>query len=280
MARGLVSNSMRAIGVLTSDIRNYHFAQTATTLENLFFGWGYSTVLCNTGNKSEKKRDYIQILAEKKVDGIVLIGSVFTGIEIETTIEKYLPYTPIVIANSSLSLANVHSVLIDHDRGLELAVSHLVERGHTGILFVSTSETYNSRRKIASFHQAMGKHGLPVEGTVVNTSFGLDGANKLMDWVIEFSPKTTAMIFADDNTAFCSVKYLRGKKMRVPDDMAVIGYDNSFYSLYADPPLTSIDTRNETFSTLVANMMHDILEDAAVGSSMLLSPEIVIRGST
>jgi DNA-binding LacI/PurR family transcriptional regulator len=62
--------------------------------------------------------------------------------------------------------------------------------------------------------------------------------------------------------------------------MAVIGYDNSFYSLYAAPPLTSIDTKNETFATLAANMLHDLLEGKEVGSSVILTSGIVIRGST
>jgi LacI family transcriptional regulator len=281
IARGLVSNSLKAIGILTSDILNYHFAYTASTLENLFFKWGYSAILCNTGNKSEKKKDYIHILAEKKVDGLILVGSVFTGIEIEATIKKYMPHTPIVVANSSLDLPNVHYVLIDHDHGLDLAVRHLKEKGHSRIRFVNTSTTYNSRRKVQGFYRAMEKNDFGADkDLVINASFGLEGANKVIDETIEAGKGISALIFADDNSAFCAVRHLKERGLSVPADMAVIGYDNSFYSLYAAPPLTSIDTRNETFATLVANMLHDLLEGKEVGSSVILTPGIVIRSST
>ena len=280
LARGLVSNSMKVIGVMTSDIRNYRFAETAANLENLFFDRGYSTILCNTGNKPEKRKDYIQILAERKVDGIVLIGSVFTGIEIEESIEKFLPDVPMVLINSSLALPNAHTVLVDHNHGLDLAVCHLNDRGHRGILFVNTSNTYNAERKITGFHRAMERYGLSPEGAAVrNASYGLEGA-EMIDQIIKSSPKTTALIFGDDNTAFCSVRRLRQMGRRVPQDMAVIGYTNSFYSLYSDPQLTSIDTKNEMYSTMVANMMHDLLENIPVESSLQLTPDLVVRDST
>jgi LacI family transcriptional regulator len=281
IARGLVRNSLKAIGILTSDILNYYFSNIASTLEHLFFNWGYSAILCNTGNKSEKKKDYIHILAEKKIDGLILVGSVFTGIEIEATIKQYMPNTPIVVANSSLDLPNVHYVLIDHDHGLDLAVCHLKERGHSRIGFVNTSTTYNSRRKVQGFYRAMEKNGFPSgEDSVINASFGLEGANKVIDEITGAGRDITALIFADDNSAFCALRRLGEKGFSVPADMAVIGYDNSFYSLYAAPPLTSIDTRSETFATLVANMLHDLLEGKEVGSSVILTPGIVVRSST
>ncbi len=276
-ARGLVSNSMKAIGVMTSDIRNYYFGQIAATLENLFFEWNYSTILCNTGNKSEKKKEYIHILSEKKVDGIVLVGSVFTGIEIETIIEKYLPNTPIVLANSFLALPTIHNVSIDFNSGFDLAVAHLKERGHKDILYVGTSETYNANRKLAGFYKAMEKHGLSLDGTVIRVPFGLEGGNMVDQFI---NSKTTAIIFADDNTAFCGARRLKEKGFRIPEDMAVIGNDNSFYSLYSDPPLTSIDTKVETFSTLVANMMHDLMEHAEVETPVLLTSDLAVREST
>ncbi len=281
MARGLVSHSMKTIGILTSDIRNYHFACTAYTLENLFFNWGYSVILCNTGNKSEKKRDYIHILAEKKVDGIILVGSVFTDIDIESSVRQYLPNTPIVVANSSISVPNVHYVLIDHTHGMDLAVQHLWEKGHREIRFVNTSVTFNGKRKEQGFRQAMEKYGLPQDkDSVLHSEFGLAGAGEVIDRVLESQPATTALIFADDNTALCGIKRLRERGRAVPGDMAVIGYDNSDYSLYAEPQMTTIDTKNEAFSTLVANMLHDILHNKEVGTSVILTPDIVVRDST
>lgn len=281
MARGLVSNSMKSIGILTSDIRNYHFASTAYTLETLFFNWGYSTILCNTGDHAAKKQDYLRILAEKKVDGVVLVGSTYADAELEEAFKKYLPDTPIVIGNGALSLPNARHVLIDHDTGMRLAVEHLFKTGHRDIVLVNTSTTCNAKRKVQGFRLAMNQFGMKDdESNIIQTSFGLEGAYESVNRILETRPSCTAIIFADDNTAMCALSCLREKGRSVPKDIAVVGYDDSLFSLYASPQLTSINTKNETYSVLLANMLRDILSNKEVGNSVFVTPEIVVRQST
>lgn len=281
MARGLVSNSMNSIGILTSDIRNYLFASTAFTLETLFFNWGYSTILCNTGDDPRKKQDYLRSLAEKKVDGVILLGSTYSDDELKDSIRKYLPDTPIVMGNGSLALSNVHNVTVDHDCGMRLAVQHLSSRGHRDIVLVNTSTTSNAKRKVHGFLSAMERSGLPAgDASVFQTAFGLEGAYSAVDRILEKRPSCTAIVFVDDNTAMCGLKRLRERGVSVPEGMAVVGYDDSVFSLYAEPQLTSINTKNETFSVLMANMLQDILTNKEVGNSIIVTPELTVRQST
>lgn len=281
MARGLVHNTMRTIGIMAADVRNYHFAFTIYTLENLFFDWGFSVILCNTGNSLEKKKDYIRILAEKKVDGIILVGSVFSDIRIEDEVMKYLQDTPIVVANGVLSVPKAHSVLIDHNWGMEQAVRHLKERGHREILLIRTSQTYNAAQKLRGFGRAMKLFDLPMDGScVIETQFGLKGGIEAVEKTVSTCKNPTAVIFTDDSAAFSSLRRLRELGYRVPQDMAVVGYDNSDYGSYSTPSLTTVDTKNEVFSTIVANTLHEILRKGQVGSSIILKPELIVREST
>ena len=125
LARGLVRKSTHTIGVIMVDVRNSHFAQTAYTIESHFFNWGFSVLLCNTSNSLEKTKGYLRTLAEKKVDGVILVGSAFTGIKIERDFKRYLPSTPIVASNGVIDLPHAHSVFIDHKFGMKLAVAPL-----------------------------------------------------------------------------------------------------------------------------------------------------------
>lgn len=281
LARGLVSNSMRTIGVMTADVRNPHFAQTAYTIENHFFNWGFSVLLCNTGNKLEKKKDYLRTLAGKKVDGVIFVGSVFTDINIERDITRYLPATPIVVANGVINLPQAHSVLIDHDRGMELAVGHLKERGHQEIMLIRNSHSYNSSKKVNGFHRAMKALGLPTdENHVIDSTLGYKGGSEAVDMMMATGNKPTALIFCDDASALAGMNRLLEQGYVIPRDMAIIGYDQSDYSLFARPQLTSIDIKIHSFSSIVANTLYDTLQGKEVGTAINLSPELIVRNST
>ena len=284
MARGLVYKSMKTVGILMSDIRNLHLSYAAFVLENLFFKQGYSTLLCNTGDDLEKKKKYIRDFASRKLDGIILLGSVFNYAEIERMICDYLPETPVIISNSTLAIPNAYSVLIDHTVGMNLAVSHLVEKGHERIAFVHSHETYNTQRKIAGFLQAMESHNLFLDSNR-NTYFTqplFDGGEKYATSYLAAGNKSkyTAFIFSEDSIAIGAVNVFRQAGVRIPQDAAIIGHDNSIYSLCSLPKLTSVDTKIAAISEVMANTLHGIFQKKQVGNSIILRPELVVRDST
>lgn len=280
-ARGLAGNSMRTIGVVMADIRNLHFAQTAYTIEDQFFSWGFSVLLCNTSNKLQKSKDYLRILAEKKVDGVIFIGSAFSNLNIERDIQRYLHSTPVVISNGVINLPQAHSVLIDHNLGMELAVGHLHERGHSDIMLIRNSRSYNSANKVKSFLRAMKKFSLPTDnGRVIESSPGYRGGAEAMELLIKSGKKPSALIFCDDASALSGMLYLQELGYDIPKDMAIIGYDQSDYCVLARPQLTTIDIKIANFSSLVANALHDILQGKEVGTTITLSPSLIVRQST
>ncbi len=281
MARGLVKNSMKTIGILSNDFRHLHFSSTAYILESMFFNWGFSTILCNTGYDLEKKKKYIKTFAEKKVDAVVLIGSVFNHPEIERMILTYLPETPVVLANGVLSVPNAYSVLIDQITGLELAVGHLAEKGHREILFVYQRPSYNALEKINGYRMAMEKRGFEVrDDNIWRAGPGFEMGCDVTDRILKSGKPFTAIICADDLTALGVIKELKQRGRRVPQDVAVIGYDNSTFSSCFDPGVTSVDTRNDVFSNIVANVVYDLLSKREVGSHIIVKPELAIREST
>lgn len=282
MARGLVHNSMKTIGVLMSDIKNLHFSRAAYVLESIFFNWDYSTLLCNAGDDLEKKKKYIRILAGKKVDALVLLGSVFNDVQIERMICDYLPNTPVIISNSSLSIPNAHSVLTDHTCGMDLAVSHLIDRGHSEICFIRSNYSVNTQRKIAGFLTALKSKNLPLDENqnIYLTKPAFQDSENFSGLLAGLKSKFSAFIFIDDSLAIAGVNVLKNHGARIPDDVAVIGHDNSVFSLCCQPKLTSIDTKIEKISTVIAYTLHDIFLKNPVGNSILLRPELIIREST
>jgi LacI family transcriptional regulator len=285
IARGLVQHSMKTVGILMSDIRNLHFSRSAFVLENILFKHGYSSLLCNTGDDLEKKKKYIVDFAGKKIDGLILLGSVFDDAEIEKLIGDYLSANiPIIISNSALRTANAYSVLIDHSIGMSLAVSHLAGKGHERIAFVHTYKTYNTVRKISGFRSAMEKCGMeePGDGDIFFTGPMVSGGEDFAQRYLQEngSPRHTAFIFAEDSIAIGAVNVFRASGLEIPRDAAVIGHDNSIFAQCSLPKLTSIDTKIGEIAEVMANTMQDIFKNKKVGKSIMLHPDIVLRDST
>ncbi len=281
MARGLVCNSMKTIGVLAVDIRHYTHAATCYTVERELCKWDYSTILCNTSNNLDNKIKYIKTLSDKKVDGIILIGSVFNDKEIERSIFNYLREVPVVLANGKLSLENSYSVLGDQIHAINLGVEHLKERGHNDICFIKEDLTYSASQKLKGFYQSMSNHGLTYDkSNIVQTTLGLKGGYDAVDQLLKTKKKFTALIFTEDGTAIGGMMRLKEQGIRVPDDVAIVGYDNSIYSQCCSPRLTTIDTKNTVLATWVANTMCDVLNNKQVADSIIIRASLVVREST
>ena len=151
IARGMVSKSMRTVAVLTVDIRVPHYARTAYTIEREFSRRGYEVILCNTGGDRAETLRYLQVVNQKQVDGIVLVGSVFDTICQGTEMEKLLTGVPVVLANGKLDLPNAYSVTVDDKYGVSLAVEHLVARGRRNIYYIRTATRTVPRPSATAF---------------------------------------------------------------------------------------------------------------------------------
>jgi LacI family transcriptional regulator len=283
IARGLVYKSMKTIGILLTDIRNLHFSSSAYVLERMFFEWGYNTMLCNTGDDLEKKKKYVRLLAENKVDGLVLLGSVFFEAEIEKMIHDYLPNTPVVISNGILQTTkNSYSVLIDHNHGFKLIINHLCERGYENIYFVSSNDTNNTRRKKRGFIEALAEHNIPFDENkmFLQCKYSYEGAQEFAQNFRPFVGKKTVCIFHDDYLASCVCNAFMASGIRIPEDFAAVGFDNSRFSINLTPQLTTVDTKIEAIAVMVANTLKNIFLGIPVVNLVSIRPDLIIRGST
>ena len=142
IAQGMVSKSLHTVAVLTVDIRDSHYARTAYTIEREFGRRGYEVILCNTGGDRAETLRTLQAVAQKQVDGLILVGSIFNTICQGAEMENLLRKMPVVLANGTLALPDAYSVMVDDCRGVEMAVEHLVKTGEE--IEVNTGKTYIS----------------------------------------------------------------------------------------------------------------------------------------
>ena len=279
IARGMVSKSMRTVAVLTVDIRVPHYARTAYTIEREFSRRGYEVILCNTGGDRQATLKYLRAVTEKQVDGMVLVGSVFNSIGRDPEIEALLRTMPVVLANGRLELPNAYSVLVDDAYGVGLAVEHLLGRGKRKLIYVKDMDTASARAKAAGFAQAM-KRSAGASGQVVETDESMEGGIRAVEQLLSAGVSFDGVVCGEGLTAVGVVKGLQRSGLRVPEDVAVTGFNNSIYARLCEPELTGVDNKPEQVALFCVQLLESLLNGGDSYQSVTIQPEIVPGAST
>lgn len=280
IARGMMSKSLRTVAILTVDIRVPHYARTAYTIEREFSRRGYEVILCNTGGDRETTLKYLRAVIEKQVDGIVLVGSVFNIIGKDPEIEALLRVTPVVLANGKLDLPNAYSVLVDDSYGVQMAAKYLVSIGKKNLLYIKDMDTDSARKKAEGFASAMEHYSMDATGRIVSTNDSLQGGINAVSDILRSKIPFDSIICGEDLTAVGIVKGLKQAGLRVPEDIAVTGFNNSMYAKLCDPELTSIDNKPEQVALFCVQLLEGLLNGGEGCASVTIQPEIVIGSST
>lgn len=265
-ARGLMTNSIKTIGVLVSDIRDIYFANVTYSIEQTLMQNGYSAILCNTGNNLDNKKDYINMLLSKGIDGLILVGSVFKDKNLTKLIKNTSVKIPVFLLNSYIDGENIYCVLCDDKWGIELAVSHLKGIGKDKIVFLKDTNTYSSIRK------ASGAVGYPIIEVEKGIQGGYDGAKYLIDKNIEVN----GIISCEDITSIGAMKYFR----KVGKDVAVVGFNNSIMSLASTPELTTVYSGIDKIGVIASENLISVIENRVIEKKTIIKPKLIIREST
>lgn len=278
IARGLVHKSLHTIGLVAFDIRGTHYAPIAYAVEQEFSSLGYSCILCSTGAELSAQGKYIEVMAKNHLDGLIFIGSTFQSDYVKKCIKKHLSNIPVVMANAFLDEPNVYGVLCDDEKGILDGVELLYKKGHRQIAFVNSGINDSSHRKENGYLSGVHKYDPePIKLHVENT---IQGGKEAARAIIKSYPQVTATIFGLDTTAVGGVREFQNMQLKIPEEMEVIGYDNSSYCEICFPSLTSVDTQLEPTGILVARLLHDAICNKKTVHKIVLSPHIVERETT
>lgn len=281
IARAMVNRNMQTIGVLTVDIRSENYNVAAYTIERNLALLGYSAIICNTFGSTEDNIKSIRMLLDKGVSGIICIGSVFDRTFNETSILSEYSSIPFIVTNYPLEAENVCSVDFDEYLGIENALSHLIQRGHSDIFFVKDVDSYSSQKKASIFLGQLIARGMQADRSlIIDTTRSLEGGADAVDAIIASGKPFSAVLFNDDLTAVGGLKRLIELGYRVPEDVAVIGYNNTILSKCCSPTLTTVSTNFESLGKTCVTLLMDLINNTCTAKTAQIKPELIIREST
>ena len=279
LARGLVTSSMQAIGVLTVDVRDLYFASVTYSIEQYFSRLGYNVILANTGGELGGKKKYLQVMLEKQVDGLILVGSVFKEQSGNKHILEAAQKVPVVMINSQLEGENLYSVICDDAQGVYAAVKMLIGKGRSHLWYFEDVKSFSGFAKVEGFKRGMVEGGFNPE-TILEVSRDLAGGRDGIRRILEAGKKCDGIITGEDIVAVGAVKELTTAGIPIPEQVAVSGYNNSILAETATPALSSVDNLQEEMAREAVQLLYDRLHGKSVPVKTILTPSLVLRAST
>lgn len=281
LAKGLASNSTSTVGILTANVTTPHYSKVVDELCKKLFSLNYTPILCNGSDDKEVKIRQIKSLINMGCRYILCIGSVFKDSFADTSLASDNPNVKYIMNNCIISSNSSYSVLIDEEYALKLCVEHLIKKGHTQIAYVKDASSYSGQHKKEAFCNQMRAFGLVCNNKlIIDTNRGLKYGKEAARELIDSGEKFTAVIFGDDITAVGGMQFFQSIGKKIPEDIAIIGFNNSIVSECTTPLLTTIDPKSKATATFMISIMTQLENDSAPPRIIKVSPELIVRQST
>lgn len=283
LAVSLVKKRTQTIGLIISDVRNMFFATLAKGVEDECRRHGWNMILCNTNDLHQRDLDYINMLADKGVDGIVY------GMSRDTTLEKAKEccglldnlHLPFVMIDRYFESLDYPSVVVDHRHGGYLATRHLLEQGHQRIACVTGPlHLTDSVDRLIGYRKALEEIGLPyVPELIWEGEYSTESGIEAMDYL---QGKDFSAVFAfNDMTAYGVYSRAKEYHYAIPENFALMGYDDIFFSKILEVPLTSVHQPIYEMGEEATRRLLDLIDGKTLDRKYVaFEPTLVVRKST
>ena len=285
-ARAMGLKSMRTIGILCADSSDIFLAKAVYYLQQNLQASGYESLLCCTGYNLDAKKNYVNLILSKKVDGLILVGSNFIG-EAETENQYIIDSSakvPVMVLNASYHNDNVYCILCDDRNSMYRAATEMYESGIHDILYIYNSLSYSGRKKLDGFRMAMqSQKKEDYEDLICQIPSEITGLEDIAEYIADYERmghSFNGVMAADDQLGIAAVKYAQKKGLRIPEDLSVIGYNNSVLTGCCTPELTSIDNQLETQSRTLVKTLVGVLSGQDMPHKTVFSGTLVKRNTT
>ncbi len=280
LARSLRQGQTHTIGMIVPDNTNPFFAEVARGVEDTSFEQGYSVILCNSDGDLDKELLYTNVLAEKRVDGILFVAA---GMSTERICALQERRMPVVVVDRDIPGVAVDSVMTANERGGWLAARHLVELGHRRIgCIAGPSDVTPSAERVTGYRQALREAGLPVdEALVTKGDFQYESGYRAARQLLLIEEPPTAIFACNDLMAIGAISAAVELGRQVPADLSVVGFDDVPLASFANPALTTVIQPKYEIGVVAATMLLQRMQDPdRPPHRKMLDSELVVRQST
>ena len=282
LAKSLRTLRSGSIGLVIPDISNPFFSEVLHGMESVCNEAGYHIILGNTNESVESERRVVRHLAEKRVDGFIMILVDPSGAAIRQTLGPN-PRVPIVLLDRCIEDSRYDVVTIDNAGGMAKATQYLLELGHTRIALIHPPRTITpgSERR-DGYLEALRAANCPVdEGLIREGSSRIQDGYEQTKLLLQLKPRPTAVIGGNNLMAIGAFEAIRDMELRIPEDISLIGFDDFLLANYLSPPVTVVQRATADMGFVAAKALISRIQghDHTVPRKMVLPTTLCVRES-
>ncbi|OEK08808.1 LacI family transcriptional regulator [Flavivirga aquatica] len=283
LASNLRTNKTHTIAVVLPRVSRYFFATVIAGIEETAYEAGYNVIICQSLDNLNREKKIISTLISNRVDGIIM------SISMETTNYEHLQAykklgKPIVFFDRPCSLNNCSNININNFQSSFNATKHLILKGCKHIAYFSGSldiELYRQRKN--GYIAALNEHNIKVnEHYIFESNLSEEDGIKSAKKILQLK-SIDGLYSSNDTAAISAMQYLKSKNIRIPEDIAVVGFNNDPISAIIEPSLTTINQPAFKIGKIASNLLVDQIENKTTNikeQSKLLNSELIIRNSS
>lgn len=280
VARSLKNDKTHTIGMMVPNNSNPYFAELIQGIEDAAFKVGYNIILCNAYDDPQKQAAYLRVLMEKRIDGLILVAS---GADAELGALLAAQQIPIVLVDREVAGVEADFIESDHEEGGYLATRHLLDLGHREIACVSgPTDLPPSRDRVVGYLRALKEAGVRFRlDYLVRSDFTSEGGFNAFRQLLAMKRRPTAIFASNDLMALGGLCAASEARVRIPDELSVVGYDDIALASFATPRLTSVaQPKYEMGQHITHALIERIMGNAGPVKRELLATSLAVRQST
>ncbi|HKS32452.1 MAG TPA: ribose operon transcriptional repressor RbsR [Enterobacteriaceae bacterium] len=280
LARSLKLKQTRTIGMLITASSNPFYSELVRGVERSCFERGYSLVLCNTEGDEQRMNRNLEMLMQKRVDGLLLLCTETHQPSVEI-IRRY-PSIPTVMMDWSPFEGDSDLIQDNSLLGGDIATQYLIDKGRTRIACITGPlDKTPARLRLEGYREAMSRSGLSVpKDYEVIADFEFGGGFDAMQKLLAHPTRPDAVFIGNDAMAVGAYQALYQAGLHIPQDMAIVGYDDIELARYMTPPLTTIHQPKDELGELAIDVLINRMAEPELAQQRLqLTPELMVRGS-
>lgn len=277
LAQSLRRQETRTIGFAVGDISNQLFAEIVAAAENRFREHGYSLLLTNSEGSPDLDAAHVGLLAQRRVDGIILSVSDERDPALLQALERL--DIPVVVLDRNVDVGRALHVYTDHRPGMRNAVNHLLDLGHRKIAMISGQPLRPVNERRATLEECYAERGLDKSYRLLEGTLSVEYGSRAMSQLLSQRDPPTAIIAGGNQLMLGALRVLRAKGIRLGRDLSFIGCDDIAITELYDPPIAVVRRDNSAIGVCAADLMLDALQDETFHADMVLPTEFVARPS-
>lgn len=290
LARNLSNQETKTLGLVVPDVSAPFYSTVLLEAERVALEMGYSILLCNTMNdniitNTNVEMRYIEFLLSKQVDGLIIMGghidNLRTAPEYLDRLSNIIGRVPVVMINGEIEGLDCYRIKTDSNIGIEQLVDYLVSLNHEKIAFIGGYvDIQPTMRRLEAVRKSLAKHGIEFNSQwFIEDDFSVQAGKDSMEKLLNMKDRPTAVICVNDMVAVGALHTATKMGVKVPEEISITGFDNTFLTECVVPEITTVDLYPKKLARTAVEVMIGHLEGNEVEKDIVIDSQLVIRDS-